>query len=80
METGDISAGGVRMARIGAADEQVERLSVVLTSPPAAMRIETEAEVVRRSQRDLSLRFTHIAESDVALLTQITVAYYRLAR
>jgi hypothetical protein len=78
--TRDISAGGVRMARIGAADEQAETVSVVLTSPPAAMRIEAEAEVVRRSQRDLSLRFTRIAEADVALLTQITVAYYRLAR
>ena len=78
--TRDISAGGVRMARIGAVDEQADTLSVVLTSPPAAMRIETEAEVVRRSQRDLSLRFTRIAEGDVALLTQITVAYYRLAR
>ena len=65
---------------IGAVDEQADTLSVVLTSPPAAMRIETEAEVVRRSQRDLSLRFTRIAEGDVALLTQITVAYYRLAR
>ena len=78
--TRDISAGGVRMARTNAAGEQAETLSVVLTSPPAALRIETEAEVVRRSQRDLSLRFTHIAEGDVALLTQITVAYYRLAR
>ena len=53
---------------------------MVLTSPPAALRIETQAEVVRRSQRDLSLRFTSISEGDVALLTQITVAYYRLAR
>lgn len=78
--TRDISAGGVRMARTGAAGEQADRLSVVLTSPPAELRLETEAEVVRRSQRDLSLRFTRIAEGDVALLTQITVAYYRLAR
>ena len=53
-------------------------LKVVLSSPPAALRIETTAEVVRRSQRDLSLRFCEIAEADVALLTQITVAYYRL--
>ena len=52
----------------------------MLSSPPAGLRIETEAEVVRRSQRDLSLRFTRIGEGDVALLTQITVAYYRLAR
>jgi hypothetical protein len=78
--TRDISAGGLRMARIGAAGEQADHLSVVLTSPPAELRLETEAEVVRRSQRDLSLRFTRIAEGDVALLTQITVAYYRLAR
>jgi hypothetical protein len=42
--------------------------------------METQAEVVRRSQRDLSMRFTEIAEPDVALLAQITVAYYRLAR
>jgi hypothetical protein len=68
------------MARTGAAGEQADALSVVLASPAAGLRIETEAEVVRRSQRDLSLRFTSIAEGDVALLTQITVAYYRLAR
>jgi hypothetical protein len=78
--TRDISAGGVRMARINAGGEHADRLSVVLTSPPAGLRIETEAEVVRRSQRDLSLRFTRIGEGDVALLTQITIAYYRLAR
>jgi c-di-GMP-binding flagellar brake protein YcgR len=78
--TRDISAGGVRMARTGAAGEQAEALSVVLSSPAAGLRIETHAEVVRRSQRDLSLRFTQIADADVALLTQITVAYYRLAR
>ena len=78
--TRDISAGGVRMARTGAAGEQADSLSVVLSSPAAGLRIETTAEVVRRSQRDLSLRFTEIAEGDVALLTQITVAYYRLAR
>ena len=76
--TRDISAGGVRMARTGAAGEQADMLKVVLSSPPAALRIETTAEVVRRSQRDLSLRFCEIAEADVALLTQITVAYYRL--
>ena len=78
--TRDISAGGVRMARTGAAGEQAEALSVVLTSAAAGLRIETTADVVRRSQRDLSLRFSEIAEGDVALLTQITVAYYRLAR
>jgi c-di-GMP-binding flagellar brake protein YcgR len=78
--TRDISAGGVRMARTGAAGEQAEALTVVLTSAAAGLRIETKADVVRRSQRDLSLRFSEIADGDVALLTQITVAYYRLAR
>jgi len=78
--TRDISPSGVRMARVGAPGEQAEALSVVLESPAAGMRIETRADVVRRSQRDLSLNFTEISETDVALLAQITVAYYRLAR
>ena len=78
--TRDISPSGVRMARIGAPGEQSEVLSVVLQSPAAGMRIETRAEVVRRSQRDLSLNFIEISETDIALLAQITVAYYRLAR
>jgi len=78
--TRDISPSGVRMARTGAPGEHAESLSVVLESPAAGMRIETRADVVRRSQRDLSLNFTEISETDVALLAQITVAYYRLAR
>ena len=78
--TRDISAGGVRMARTGHEGEQADRLSVVLSSPPAGLRIETEADVVRRSQRDLALSFSRIDAADVAVLTQITVAYYRLAR
>ncbi len=78
--TRDISAGGLRIARTGADGEMADELSVVLSSPAAGLRIETQAAVVRRSQRDLSLRFTEIGEADVALLTQITVAFYRLAR
>ena len=78
--TRDLSAGGLRLARTGAAGEAADALTVVLASPAAGLRIETRAEVVRRSQRDLSMRFTEIAESDVAVLAQITVAYYRLAR
>jgi hypothetical protein len=78
--TRDISPGGLRLARTGAAGEAADELSVVLSSAAAGLRIETRAEVVRRSQRDLSMRFTEIAEADVALMTQITVAYYRLAR
>jgi c-di-GMP-binding flagellar brake protein YcgR len=78
--TRDISAGGARIARIGAEGEQDERLNVTLSSPAAGLRIEARADVVRRSQRDLAIQFSEIAEGDVALLTQITVAYYRLAR
>jgi c-di-GMP-binding flagellar brake protein YcgR len=78
--TRDISAGGARMARIGHEGEQADELAVVLSSAPAGLRIETEAAVVRRSQRDLALHFTEIDAADVALLTQITIAYYRLAR
>src|SRR5215207_3901833 len=78
--TRDISAGGVRMARTGAVGEHGDTLSLVLESAPSGLRIEADAAIVRRSQRDLSLTFTRIAESDVALLSQITVAYYRLAR
>jgi hypothetical protein len=78
--TRDISPSGVRMARTGAPGEHADALSVVLESPAAGLRIETRADVVRRSQRDLSLNFTEISETDVALLAQITVAHYRLAR
>ena len=79
--TRDISPSGVRMARIGAPGEQADALSVVLQSPAAGMRIETRADVVRRSQRDLSLTLHRdLPETDIALLAQITVAYYRLAR
>jgi PilZ domain len=78
--TRDISAGGARIARIGNDGEQADRLAITLSSPAAGLRIETQADVVRRSQRDLAISFTEISEADVALLTQITVAYYRLAR
>ena len=78
--TRDISAGGARIARTGNEGEQADRLQVTLSSPAAGLRIETQADVVRRSQRDLAISFSEISDADVALLTQITVAYYRLAR
>jgi hypothetical protein len=78
--TRDISAGGARIARTGNDGEQADRLAVTLSSPAAGLRIETQADVVRRSQRDLAISFAEISEGDVALLTQITVAFYRLAR
>ena len=78
--TRDISAGGVRIARTGNDGEQADHLEVTLSSAAAGVKIETQADVVRRSQRDLAISFSEISEADVALLTQITVAYYRLAR
>lgn len=78
--TRDISAGGTRIARTGHDGEHADRLAVTLSAPAANLKIETQADVVRRSQRDLALSFSEISERDVALLTQITVAYYRLAR
>jgi hypothetical protein len=71
---------GARIARTGNDGEQADRLAVTLSSPAAGLRIETQADVVRRSQRDLAISFCEISDGDVALLTQITVAYYRLAR
>jgi hypothetical protein len=78
--TRDISAGGARIARTGNEGERADRLEVTLSSPAAGLKIETEADVVRRSQRDLAISFSEISDGDVALLTQITAAYYRLAR
>src|SRR5215218_5967446 len=49
---------------IGAVGEQAERLSVALSAPAAGLRIETQADVVRRSQRDLAIQFTEIDEAD----------------
>jgi hypothetical protein len=77
--TRDLSAGGLRLARHGVAGEEADALEVVLEAARAGLRIRAEAAVVRRSPLDLSLRFTEIAASDVALLQQIAVAYYRLA-
>ena len=77
-------AGGVdegeQDRRRGNDGEQEDRLEVTLSSPAAGLNIATQADVVRRSQRDLAISFSEISEGDVALLTQITVAYYRLAR
>jgi hypothetical protein len=78
--TRDISAGGARIARTGHEGEQIDRLALTLSAPAAGLRIVAEADVVRRSQRDLAISFAEISEADVALLTQITIAYYRLAR
>jgi hypothetical protein len=73
--TRDLSAGGVRVARTGAPGEEADELEVVLE---AAGGIRAGGKVVRRTDSDLSLRFTSIAEDAVVLLQQIAVAYYRV--
>ena len=64
--------------RINAGGEQAETLSVVLDLAARDLRIETGRGRAPRSAT--CVRFTRIGEGDVALLTQITVAYYPLAR
>jgi hypothetical protein len=76
--TRDISAGGVRVARTGAAGEAAEAQAVVLEAPEAGLRVQGDAVVVRRTDSDLSLRFTAIDDEAAVLLQQISVAYYRL--
>ena len=50
----------------------------MLESEQAGLRVQAEAAVVRRTDADLSLRFTAIEDDAAALLQQISVAYYRL--
>jgi hypothetical protein len=49
----------------------------VLEAAAAGLLIQAEAEVVRRTDEDLWLRFSEIAERDVLLLRQLAVAFYR---
>jgi hypothetical protein len=72
--TRDISAGGLRVARIGAPGETSDELKLALE---ALGGIEAEAEVVRRTGADLSLRFTAIGDDAAMLLQQVCVEYYR---
>jgi hypothetical protein len=76
--TRDISAGGLRLTRTGAAGEAADRIEVVLEAAQAGLRIAAQADVVRRTSADLSVRFVDLAPGDAALLQQIVVAYYRL--
>jgi hypothetical protein len=77
--TRDISAGGLRVARTGAAGEEGDAVAFVLEAAQAGLRVAGEAEVVRRTDADLSLRFTAIDEDAVRLLQQLSIAYYRFA-
>ena len=49
----------------------------MIEAAQAGLRIEAEAEVVRVTDDDLSLRFTRIEPASVVLLQQIALAYYR---
>jgi c-di-GMP-binding flagellar brake protein YcgR len=75
--TRDISAGGVRVVATGDAGEASEEHEVHLEAPGLSVR--AQAEIVRRTDADLSLRFTAIDDDAASLLQQLSVAYYRLA-
>ncbi len=75
--TRDISGGGLRLARAGFACERGDVVEVVIAAAQANLRIEAEAEAVRVTDDDISLRFTRIEPTAVVLLQQIALAYYR---
>jgi hypothetical protein len=75
--TRDISAGGLRLNRGGLACGRGDSVEVVIEAAQAGLRIEAQAELVRVTDHDLSLRFTQIAAGSVTLLQQIALAYYR---
>ncbi len=50
----------------------------MLEAAHAGLRIQAEADVVRRTPLDVSLRFTAIDPQDATLLQQLAVAFYRL--
>ena len=58
--TRDISGGGLRLARAGFACERGDVVEVVIEAAQANLRIEAEAEAVRVTDDDISLRFTRI--------------------
>ena len=75
--TRDISAGGVRVAATGDTGEAADEHEVILEA--SGLSVRAQAEVVRRTDADVSLRFTAIDDGTAALLQQLSVAYYRLA-
>jgi hypothetical protein len=62
------------VARTGAPGETADELKLVIE---ALNGIEADAEVVRRTDTDLSLRFTAIDDDAALLLQQVSVEYYR---
>jgi hypothetical protein len=74
--TRDISAGGLRVARQSSyrpADEHEVAIGLVKVQ----REIRARANVVRETDKDLSLSFTDIAPEDRLLLAQLTFAYHR---
>jgi hypothetical protein len=74
--TRDVSAGGLRVAHLGAPVEGA--LEVVIEVASAGLRIAGQAEPVRATGDELGLRFTTLPDGDRMVLQQLAVAYYRL--
>jgi hypothetical protein len=74
--TRDISAGGLRVARQSTYRPSAEH-EIVLGLVQAQHEIKARAQVVRETDRDLSLSFTEIEPEDRLLLAQLTFAYHR---
>ena len=75
--TRDISGGGLRLARAGFECERGDVVEVVIAAAQANLRVEAEAEAVRVTGDDISLRFTRIDPASAVLLQQIALAFYR---
>jgi PilZ domain len=74
--TRDISAGGLRVAR-QSTYRPAEEHELVIGLVKVGREIRACANVVRESDRDLSLSFTEIRPEDRLLLAQLTFAYHR---
>jgi c-di-GMP-binding flagellar brake protein YcgR len=74
--TRDISAGGLRVAR-QSSYRPAEEQEIVIGLVKVGREIRALANVVRETDKDLSLSFTDIAAEDRLLLAQLTFAYHR---
>ena len=74
--TRDISAGGLRVARQSTYRPATVH-EIVLGLVQAQHEIKAQAQVVRETDKDLSLSFTQIAPEDRLVLAQLTFAYHR---
>jgi hypothetical protein len=74
--TRDISAGGLRVARQSSYRPASEQ-EIVIGLVKVGREIRARANVVRETDKDLSLSFTEIEAGDRLLLAQLTFAYHR---